>query len=75
MIIEDDDEFVSNFSKPDTIQRKRIQEVSVSEWESRFGETEKGGYKMENIRWSDLGRKYIVKKKKSMLADVDESAL
>ena len=75
IIIEEEAELVSNFSKPDTVRRKAIEKVSDSDWQSKFGDTEHGGYRLENIRWSDLGRKYIVKKKKSMWADIDESAL
>ena len=45
--------------------------LSESEWESYLGGTQyPGGYNMGEIRWTDLGRKYIIKKgKKSILPD------
>ena len=68
------DEFESNHSEIDSDAQRKAEKVSDSDWESRLGATEKGGYNMAAIRWTDLGRKYIIKKgRKSVLPDLDDS--
>ena len=76
MILEEDDfnEFESNFSSMGSYQRKEAEKLSCSDWDdSKLGGSQ-SGYNMAGIRWSDLGRKYMIKKgKKSMIAHADES--
>ena len=63
-IIAEEDELQSNFSEKNSIERKECEKLSDSEWQqSKLGDSELlEGYKMGEIRWTDLGRKYIVKK-------------
>ena len=69
MIKEDD--FESNHSDKDSDERRKMEKVSDSDWDSRLGHTEKG-YDMKAIKWTDLGRKYMIKRgRKSQLADMD----
>ena len=73
MIKEDD--FESNHSEKDSDERRKADKMSDSDWDSRLGHTEKG-YNLNAIKWTDLGRKYIIKRgKKSILADVDVSII
>ena len=70
-----EDDFESNHSAKGSDERKKEDQVSESEWDSRLGHTEKG-YNMKAIRWTDLGRKYIIKRgRKSVLADIDVSVV
>ena len=69
-----EDDFESNFSEKDEKEVKRINKLSDSDWNSQLGATEKGGYKIDQIRWTDLGRKYIFKKEKSKWAELEESS-
>ena len=67
------EEYESNHSDLDSEKKAKIEKLSDSDWESRLGNTEKG-YRINDIRWTDLGRKYIIMKgKKSMLPDINES--
>ena len=70
-----EDEFESNFSSKDSDKVRDEDKLSDSDWTSKLGGTEKGGYNLQNIRWKDLGRKYIVKKgRKSMIPDLADQS-
>ena len=71
MIKEDD--FESNHSEKNSVEKRKQGKVSDSDWDSRLGHTEKG-FDLQAVRWTDLGRKYTLKgHKKSILADIDVS--
>jgi len=70
-----EDEFESNFSEMDSEKKIKAEKISDSDWESKLGNSVKG-YNHTEIRWKDLGRKYIIKKgKKSLMPDIDESEM
>ena len=63
-------DYQSNFSSRDSSQIRREGKLSDSDWDSRFGNSELGWYNMGAIQWTDLGRKYIIKRgKRSIKAD------
>ena len=42
---------------------RKWDKISDSAWQvSRLGDSAIGGYNMQEIRWTDLGRKYIIKR-------------
>lgn len=66
-----EDEFESNHSEMDSEKKNNAEKISDSDWESKLGNSVKG-YNHTEIRWKDLGRKYIIKKgKKSLMPDLD----
>ena len=74
-VILEDAEFQSNFSDKEEHVRKRDDKLSDSHWESeRMGGTIRGGYNLAEIQWTDLGRKYMIKRgNKTNQVDYDES--
>ena len=52
-----------NFSDKDDEVLKRDEKLTDSHWESeRMGGTVRGGYNLGEIQWTDLGRKYMIKR-------------
>ena len=75
IIIEDN--FESNHSSVDSDERKKKDQLSDSDWDSRnLGNSLKdGGYNLANVTWNDLGRKFFIKKgNKSKFADFESQS-
>ena len=72
IIIEDN--FESNHSSVDSDERKKKDQLSDSDWDSRNlgNSVQGGGYNLANVTWNDLGRKFFIKKgNKSKFADFE----
>lgn len=68
-----EEDFVSNFSDPDTYVLRRANKLSDSEWDSEEKGGSEKGFVMDQIQWKDLGRKYLVKRgRKSKLPALDD---
>lgn len=73
VIYEEDEEFWSNHSSKRTYTIERERKLTDSDWqESKFGGSDVGWYNLAAIKWTDLGRKFTIKRgKKSLMAEHD----
>ena len=72
---DDDDEessLESNHSEKPKGEMVRARKISESDWDSDNMGGSEGGFDIGNIRWDDLGRKFMIKRgKKSRLPEID----
>ena len=57
-----EDSLESNISEKDEIENKRVEKMTDSDWDSKEKGGSEKGFDMAKIKWTDLGRKFIVKR-------------
>ncbi len=49
-------------SDNDSAEKKRVDKLTESDWDSQEKGGSEKGFDMANIKWTDLGRKFMIKR-------------